>query len=235
MLMDYGVTARSRQPAVGAAGNAPTDRLAARLAAFALVAAFAAPSAQAALVYDNGPPNQPAGTQMSEFQVADDFTLLLDANVTNIRFWTLQSAPSDYSGSVFWAIYGNALGSPGALVQTGVTGVAEVATGAAVALPGYSQYVLDIPVAFSLTAGTYWLGLHNGPLANIAPTEMLWAATGTVRGSEGKYLDPDFGWTGTGNFNAFVLSNAVNAVPEPGSLALAFAALLAAGFVRRKA
>ena len=193
-------------------------------------------AANGAVIYNNGAPDQVSGTQMSEFQVADDFTIGAAANITNIRFWSIQSDPADYTGSVYWAIYNNAAGQPGTLAQGGVTAVvAEVATGNFTGF-GYAEYVLDIPVAFSLGVGNYWLGLHNGLLANTTSAEMLWSTTAVPIGSEGLYLDQG-SWLGTGNEHAFRLDGELQGpppgVPEPGTLALV-AGGLAAAFLRRR-
>ena len=94
------------------------------MAALALAAAqlsFAAP------VFDNGAPDQVYGTQMSEVLVAEDFSLAALTTISSIRFWSIQSAPADYLGSVYWAVYSNVAGAPGA-VLFGNTAVTTTAT-----------------------------------------------------------------------------------------------------------
>lgn len=188
-------------------------------------------AAQGAVIYDNGGPDQVYGTQMSEFQVAEDFTIGSAANIDNIRFWSIQEFLADYTGSVFWAIYSDAPGEPAALVQGGVTAaVAATATGNSTGF-GYAEYVFDIPVAFTLSAGNYWLGLHNGSLATTTPTEMLWSTTATPVGSAGLYLDTG-SWIDSGNEHAFRLDGTV--VPIPTAVWLFGSALGLIGVMRRK-
>ena len=208
------------------------------MAALAVAAAqlsFAAP------VFDNGAPDQVYGTQMSDVLVAEDFSLAALTTISSIRFWSIQSATTDYLGSVYWAVYDNVGGAPGAVLfgNTAVMTTAS-ATGNSTGF-GYAEYVFDVDVAdFDLGAGTYWLGLHNGPLALIAPREMLWSTTASTIGSESMYFDSTFGWTGAGTNLAFVLDGTgvvvpPPGVPEPGTLALVGLAVLAARVARRKA
>ncbi|MCV2368656.1 PEP-CTERM sorting domain-containing protein [Roseateles oligotrophus] len=205
----------------------------------AMVALGFSQAAMSAAVYDNGVPNQGWGTQMSEFQVADNFSISAASDISKIRFWSIQSAANDYSGSVYWAIYSNAAGAPGALIQGGVSAtIAESATGLQTGFE-YAEYMLDIAVNFTLGIGDYWLGLHNGALGNTDPTEMLWATTATGAAVAGQYLD-GADWIDSGNEHAFLLEGRAvvqppgGDVPEPASWSLALAGLLAAGAVRRK-
>ena len=202
----------------------------------ALLVTGAAPTANAAgIIYNNGGPNQVYGTQMSEFLVAENFTLGAAASITNIRFWSLQSASTDYTGSMYWGIYGDAAGSPGAAaLHSGVAGVAGSATGSST-LFNYAEYLFDIPVSFTLGAGNFWLGLHNGSLATTDPTEMLWETTSIPVGSAGKYLDSFSGWTDSGNEHAFRLDggDVTNPVPEPSSPLTLLASGLAIALFRR--
>ena len=218
-------------------------------AALALAAAqlsFAAP------VFDNGSPDQVYGTQMSEVVVAEDFSLTALTTISSIRFWSIQSDPTDYLGSVYWAVYSNAVGvlgpEPGAVLfgNTAVTTTAT-ATGNSTGF-GLAEYVFDVDVLdFDLGAGTYWLGLHNGPSASTAPSEMLWATTASTIGSESMYFDSTFGWLGAGTYLAFALDGPgvvvpppppppppPTGVPEPATLALVGLALMAARVVARR-
>ena len=193
--------------------------------------------AQGATIYNNGAPNQFSGTQMSEFLVAEDFTIGGTSNISNIRFWSIQALLSDYLGSVYWAVHSNGASQPGVILQGGfTTPVTANLTGAAAStIGGYAEYVFDIPVAFQLTSGTYWLALHNGPLATNSGKEMLWATTGVGNGTEALYNDGVNGWVGSGNELAFRLDGtAAGAIPEPGTFALLAGGLAAAAFLRRK-
>ncbi|MFM9915631.1 MAG: PEP-CTERM sorting domain-containing protein [Rhizobacter sp.] len=214
-------------------------------AGIAALALGAAQLGAAAPVYDNGAPDQVYGTQMSDAVVAEDFVLAAEAAITNLRFWSIQSAPADYLGSVYWAIYSDAAGTPGGLLFGGITvPTTAVATGNSTGF-GYAEYVFDADVLdFALGAGTYWLGLHNGPATSIDATEMLWSTTASVVGSESMYFDATSGWLGGGTHLAFALDGTFvgnppppppTGAPEPGTLALVGLAVMAARVAHRKA
>ena len=187
-------------------------------------------------------PDQVSGTNMSFAQVADNFSLGFVVNLTSIKFWSVQSAPGDYSGSVFWSIYSDASGSPGSVLFSDTATPAAVATGNSTGF-GYDEYEFNIAVAFQLLAGDYWLALHNGPLSQTDSVEMLWATSTSGVGPSGQYDDlgdaPDGGWLDSGNEHAFELSGdrvviQPPGIPEPSTLALLFCGLLAARSVRRQ-
>ena len=194
-------------------------------------------AAQGAVIYDNGGPDQVSGTNMSEQLVAENFTLGADTSITGIRFWSIQDAADSYRGSVYWAVYTDLPGEPGAILQSSTSGAVGSATGNFTGF-GYAEYSFDIAVSFVLTAGDYWLVLHNGPVGDNDPSEMLWSTTAVPVGSESRYLDSTFGWVGTGNEQAFQLDGVAvtpGEVPEPSTLAMLFGGLLAARALRRKA
>lgn len=194
-------------------------------------------------------PDQAFGTNMSFAVVAESFSLGggpgASYDITNLRFWTLQSDANDYTGSVYWAIHAaDASGSVGAVLQSAVTNIVSATTGFSSGF-GYAEYVFDIGVTFNLAAGDYWLALHNGPLSSTGPVEMYWgtSAAGTV--PIGAYNDltdaPDLGWLDTTNEHAFAISGDLvgappppDGVPEPATLALVIVAIAAAGSVRRR-
>lgn len=184
----------------------------------------------AVTLYDNGAPDLVSGTQMSEFLVAENFTLGSPSDLSNLRFWTVQSGAADYSGSVYWGIYADNAGSPGALVAGGSTAATAGALAGGSTGFGYAAWVYNVPVSVSLAAGSFWLGLHNGPLSSIDPTEMLWATTASVSAPQGMYLDGV--WVSTLNEHAFLIEGTV--VPEPGAAVLMLAGLAAMASVARR-
>lgn len=194
-------------------------------------------SLPAAVIFNNGTSDLITGDNMSEVQVAEDFSLGATYNVTAIRFWSIQELAANYRGSVYWAIHNNSGANPGSILQSGIAAaVLAVPTGNS-AIIGYAEYQFDIPVAFQLTAGNYWLALHNGPLSDGSPAEMLWATTTPGSGATGQYATvPGIPtWIDTLQEHAFQLDGrlAVGAVPEPGSLLL-LGSGLALGLLRLK-
>ena len=197
-------------------------------------------AAPAAVVFNNGSPNLLSGTNMSATQVAEDFTVGATTDITNIRFWAIQSAANDYSGNLFWAIYTDVGNEPGALLQGGTAvPVTESATGSSTGF-NYSEFTFDVAASFQLSAGTYWLGLANDPLDPVNPSEMLWETTSAGSGFSGLYNDAGT-WIDSLNHHAFLLEGRLVGdpppvgVPEPTTLALLACGLLAARFARRKA
>jgi hypothetical protein len=192
-------------------------------------------AAQAAVLVSNAP-NLAYGTNMSFALVADDFSLGGTSDITGLRFWTLQSASTDYRGSVYWAIHGDSSGAPGAVLQSGTSTVAETPTGNTAGF-GYDEYVIDIGVSFQLQAGTYWLALQNAPLGSSDPTEMLWEYSDTG-GASGQYIDfqgDGASWLDAGANHAFeILGDGAGQVPEPATVVLLAGGLLAVRLVRRQ-
>ena len=185
-------------------------------------------------------PNQTSGTNMSFAQLADNFTLGFDINLTNLRFWSVQATPGDYSGAVFWAIHSNAAGSPGTVLFSGTAAPAATATGLNTGFD-YDEYIFDFAAAGLLTAGDYWLSLQNSALGSTNATEMLWETSSGGTAPAGQYIDftDNQGWIDSGNEHAFqIIGDRVviepPTVPEPTTLALLLGALVAAGTVRRQ-
>lgn len=146
------------------------------LLAFACVS-----SATAAMVYDNGAPNRLNGFEISHWIQADDFPLGTAARLESVKFWTFEGS-GNFQGSIVWQIYSNrANNTPGTLLFSGTsTNLAHTATG--FTLGPYAEFstTFDLPPV-SLPAGSYWLGLHNGPLSNTSDTgRVYWGTTNTV-------------------------------------------------------
>lgn len=211
----------------------------AALASAAVAALCLGTAAQAAVVFNNGAPDQVSGVNMNANAVAEDFTLSAATTLTNIRFWSLMGTPADYSGSIGWRILGDAGGSPGAAVASGSVSPALTATGATTGF-GAEEYVFDIGLAQALPAGAYWLELSGLTLDPVDPSDMLWSTTASGQGAQAKYFDVDLAqWFSAAQNLAFVLDGRTDTpppgVPEPTPLALAMLGLALAGALRRKA
>lgn len=201
-------------------------------------------TAQSALVFDNGAPDQMSGVNMSANRVAEDFTLAANTTITNIRFWSIQPTAGDYSGSLSVAIYADAGGTIGGLLTSFSGALAETSTGLSTGF-GYGEYVFDIPGSIALTAGNYWLALLDGLSPSpVTPNEILWETTAMGLGATAQYFDgPSETWVDTGLNLAFRIDGREatppppppNGVPAPNTLALLFASVLAASALRRKA
>jgi hypothetical protein len=182
-------------------------------------------------IYDNGPPDHQSASNMGMAWQAEDFTISAGQSPTSVTFWTLEDHTGDdpYRGGISWSI----LSAPGgSVLGTGTTST-PTRTSTATYL-GLSEYRYDFSFGTSLglSAGTYWLVLHNGAFDNLDdPNEFLWEtapANASATGMES--FDAGLTWSPTPYQHAFVLS----AVPEPASVAMLAGGLLLAGCLRRR-
>lgn len=203
------------------------------LASAACMLTGMAPAAAAdAVIFDNSPPNHLTGNNMGFAFQAEDFSVANGFSLTGIHFWSLEGAGA-YRGSISWSIMSNGSGGPGAttLVANTQPTVARTALGSYLGLTEYlNDFQLNAPVA--LSAGTYWLVLHNGANSDLGdPNEFLWesaANNATMRGAERFDLaDP---WTPTGTEHAFQIL----AVPEPAQVLMLLGGLILAAGLRRR-
>ena len=193
-----------------------------------------------ATIYDNGAPNNLGGNGLSDFAQADDFVISSLANLTAVRFWSMELSPADYSGSIFWEIRDSVLAAPGATVLGSGT-ASPIRTPAGAAL-GLNIFQNDFTISVNLPASTYWLVLHNGPLSNTAFTDYYWAWTnigganaGTNRGVERSLDPPDVNWSTNQQEHAFLISaEAAPNVPEPASFVLVSAGVAALAMSQRR-
>ncbi len=207
-----------------------------RFVATAFLAAALTPAIASAQLYDNGAPNASGGNEMTQWIQAEDFTLGASATITNIRFWAFEFAPNAYQGSIVWRIYGDNVGNPGSVLFSGTSTNAPIDQGFLAVGNTLPQLQFDIATNFFLGAGSYWLGLHNGPLTTTTREELYWQSTdanSTATGHEDIVPFDDNAWYDNGNEHAFQL-NASTTVPEPGTYALLGAGLAALFAVRRR-
>ena len=95
----------------------------------ALAVAFSS-AAQAAVIYDNGAPNQSNGNEATQWIQSEDFTFTAATRITDVHFWNVDSGRLA-DGTISWFIYADAAGVPGAVISSGNTGaVTRTATGA---------------------------------------------------------------------------------------------------------
>src|SRR5258705_1677371 len=185
-----------------------------KLHQMALLAVLSSGAAHAGLVWDNGGPaavNQ-GGSNMSDTLQAEDFQLLSTTNLTGITFWNLQGVGGDYNGSIFWKIVGNTSGQPndGAVFGSGSATPTRTPQGTVV---GFSLFQNDFSIALNgVLPGTYWLELHNGPLATTNFTDFYWSLadsnatnSGTNPG-QARGLNPVPGWSTNDNEHAVNMS-----------------------------
>jgi hypothetical protein len=203
--------------------------------------ALQASAAMALTVWDNGGPSTAAGageggSNLSEFKQAEDFTLSFASNLTSVTFWSLEASAADYSGNIFYEITNNLAGVPGATVfGSGLAATTRTAAGSAA---GLNQFKNDFALSVNnLAAGTYWITLHNGPMANSGFTDFYWSwadlnatnsGAGTFRGQELSLpATPATPWTTNSQEHAFLIAaDLVPEVPEPETWMLLSAGLL---------
>jgi PEP-CTERM motif len=129
---------------------------------------FAAPAAQADVVYDDGPANGTVNGWTINFgyAVANSFTLAGPSLLTGAKF-TLWNLPDDVTATVDWSIVDAPTG--GTTLAFGTTSVTQD-------LQFTNDYGYDInenTIALSdvvLGAGTYWFELQNATVTNDDPT-----------------------------------------------------------------
>ena len=208
-------------------------------ALLACLAAFAVPASAGPVVYDNGAPNQASGNNMSFAYQAEDFVLAASTTISDVHFWSLEAANA-YRGGFYWALHGNTGGAPGALIAGGFQStVTRTSLGAVAGFGTEFRNDFDLNTATALTAGTYWLVLHNGVFSNLTDNglDFLWETTAVAKGFAGQEdIGDGFGFGSNGAEHAFQLTgpNVVN-VPEPMTGGLVAAALAALLFTRQRA
>ncbi len=216
-------------------GTAVRSAASALFAATLCLAASVPASAQSP-VYSNGAPNGVSGNEMTQWIQASDFTLGSATTLTAARFWAFSLATNAYAGNVTWQIYSNAAGSPGSMLFSG-----NVVPTAIVDGPPYGGTTPTMRYDFALPnvglgAGTYWFGLHNGPLSNTGRAEFYWETTAanTTANDQEDVAPFGDGFSPNGNEHAYTLY-AGSTVPEPSTYAMLGGGLVTlAGLARRR-
>ena len=203
-------------------------------AAICALATFAC-SASATVVYDNGTPDENTGFEITGSIRAEDFMLRSTTTLSSVKFWDVEKAGA-YNGSFTWQIYAAGASGPGALLFGGnASDATHVATGN-ILFGSYKEYVDTISFSsLTLTAGNYWIGLHNGPLTNKSVIGLFWdtAAANNTASNEASSLYDSKGYVaGNGYQLAFQLNGSPATVPDKGNtlllLGLGVSGLLAA-------
>jgi hypothetical protein len=219
-----------------------------------------APFASAAIIYNNGGPDQSGfADEMTQSQLAEEFTIGSTATITDVRFWALlessspgpAAAPLQYNGSISWAIYTSGGGAtcdplnPGAspcpvglLASGNQAGASLVQTGQTV-LSTNDEFQIDFTLntPFVATGGvTYFLSLHNGPLADTTNANFLWETTSSTDAATGRFFTLNGGttWQDTGFEHAFLLESNASSVPEPSAMFLFGGGLAGLAAFRRR-
>jgi hypothetical protein len=193
-----------------------------------------------ATLFNNGALNNLNGNLMSELRQAEDFTLSELSNLTSITFFSLE-ADGAYTGSIDWSIYSGAGNQPGILVGGGNATPTRNNLGAVIPLD-LDAYQNTFSVNLTnLAASSYWLVLHNGPVATTEFSDFYWGWTDlnavntpTIRGLEQSLAPPSLTWDDTGNEHAFFISgDPASGIPEPATVILLSTGLAALWFGKR--
>lgn len=183
-------------------------------------AALASASAlSAAIVYDNGLPNQRDGNEATEWVQAEDFVLSAPGQIASAGFWTIEKHGSVWDGNLSWNIFADSAGQPGSSVFSGIAVPNRAATTNINVVTGFYdefRYEFNFPGTLTLAAGsTYWLGLHLSKDFN--RDEIYWEGTSTGQGFYGHQSDGGTfnNWNVINVQHAFFLSS--TPVPEPAS------------------
>jgi len=183
------------------------------------------PARASTVLFDQTPTNT-NGFSITEFRLADDFTLSNQSTVTDLFFdytFSEGGSPSDL-GAVTFAIYTNKDGALGTVLESATMASGSVTrTGQSALCPTCASATFSI-APLPLGRGTYWLELHNGTsLSDSSGFEIGWGAVNDnadlIARYNGSGMTPDTPVDSSG-FNQYAFQVIGTTVPEPGTLAL---------------
>lgn len=186
-------------------------------------------TSRAAVIFDNGAPNQSGGDEMTAYVQAEDFALSSAALLTDLHFSTFEgNEGNSWDGTLQYYFFSDNSGQPASTpFATGsAINVMRAATGFVDADLHEFQYSIDTASPILLAAGTpYWIGLHANQTFD--RQNIYWERSATGYGAAGLFsLGGPFGrWSTTFNHHAFQLTGAT--VPEPAAALLACFAVIA--------
>ncbi len=213
------------------------------MARLMMVAVLSLAVAHAAPIVMNGAPTNASGNEMTSYIQAEDFQLDGYTTLTGARIWgfAFEDIGSGFLGTISWQIYSSDGGQPGSLLHFGEA-TPLVSAGAPNCCDGTAMELYFSLPGLGLEAGTYWFGVHNGPLTSTDPEYFYWqtaANNATLRGMQ--QMLPGGAWTSTNLEHAFELDGATFSaaaapedIPEPSTMVLSVLGLSAAWFARRK-
>jgi hypothetical protein len=211
-------------------------------------------SAHAGTIYNNGPPDQADGANITGFVAADDFALAGSVTLTGGSFWSsanFDPFANSFSGTIGWGILANVSGSPGSILFSG-SDSSPVLTDTGVQIFGTEEWRIDFSLgSINLNSGIYWLALHEGSLGTPDDgTTIFWDTTGSQTGSLSQFtadVTGASGWSfnsglrsGSGSDLAFLLSGTSGGgtptpSPEPSTLGLVSVAFMGTSILRNVA